>query len=365
MNPADLFSSVIRSVSPNLDVTWVGPNPFVKGLCLGFDDGTIILTNTAQGHWTEPQVVSPAREAINGVAAIGKENLAVSTRSDVTFIELAGKTNTIRTFYPGGAHGIEATQSGCFVVPLGAKGLLLARPETGIRQDLHLVEGTEGQLYFYRVAALHDIAGKEMLVFANRRNGVGLSEFKGADAKRSVHTLTFEGLDVVDVCGVAAGSLSAIAISPKAEVLWLKDTSMQIEPLAMRLGGVEGQVYRVLATRQHLFVLTSTAFYFWANLVGKVLFNEMTVPETHRLFVEAVDMSLYDDEYVLLVMATNDIVALKISDLANQSSNLINGAELSGNTIEMSRTTEVEDFAPDWHRHDVQQALMAESTTMF
>jgi hypothetical protein len=363
MNPTELFSAAVRSSSDGPDVTWIGPNPFGSGLCLGFDNGTIILSVTATGYTTPPQKISPAEEAINGVAAIGTSSLAVSTRSDVTFIQIESPINHSRAVFRGGAHGVVATQSGYFIAPLGAKGLLLVRPQTGSEQEMRVTTGTERQLYFYRMTALHDSTGKETLVFANRRNGVGLSEFKGDEGTGNVHTLAFEGLDVVDVCAVSPGSLSAIAISPNAEVLWVRDTSMRDDPVAKRLGGIEGRVYRVLATGKHLFVLSSKALYVWANLVSKVLYNATAAPKSHPLVLplEAVDMSLYGDEYVLLVMAANAIMSLKISDLEKQPFDQVATDGLPSSSIEMSRKTEVEDFVPDWERHDVQQGVLAET----
>lgn len=361
MNPTDLFSAAARTSSDSPDVTWIGANPFATGLCLGFDDGTIIFSETATGEKTRPQEVSPAREAINGVAAIGTCSLAVSTRSDVTFIQIESRVKNSRAVFQGGAHGVVATQSGYFVAPLGVTGLLIAKPETGPQQRMQVTTGTEGQLYFYRMAALHDKTGKETLVFANRRNGVGLSEFMGEEGKRNVHTLSFEGLDVVDVCGVTPGSLAALAISPKAEVLWIRDSSKRDDPLAMRLGGIEGQVYRVLATPQHLFVLSSKALYMWANLVSTVLYGQQGTPKSHPLVLplEAVDMSLFGNQYILLVMASNSIMGVKIGDLEKQHSDYVGEARLNETSIEMSRKAEMEDFAPDWQSHDVQQGVLA------
>ena len=361
MNPNELFSADARVSFEGPDVTWIGPNPFAGGLCLGFDNGAIIFSETATGYTTRPQEISPTKEAINGVAAIGTSSLAVSTRFDVTFIQIESPISSSRAVFPGGAHGVVATESGYFVAPLGAKGLLLVSIQGGPQQLMRVTTGTEGQLYFYRITALHDNTGKETLVFANRRNGVGLSEFKGDEDSRNVHCLTFEGLDVVDVCGVSPGSLSAIAISPKAEVVWVRDASKRDDPVVMRLDGIEGQVYRVLATPQHLFLLSSNALYVWANLVGKVLYNNTAIPKSGPLVLpmDAVDMSLYGNEYILLVMAANAIMTLKISDLEKRPSQQAAADGLPNSSIEMSRKTKVEDFVPDWQRHDVQQGVMA------
>ena len=83
--------------------------------------------------------------------------------------------------------------------------------------------------------------------------------------------MRFEGLDVVDVCGISSGSLSAVAISSRGEVLWLKDASKRDAPLVTRLTDIEGQVYRVLATTQHLFVLRASGKYDPYGVMAAVL----------------------------------------------------------------------------------------------
>jgi len=359
MNSTGQINAVGRSSAVGPDITWIGVNPFrIDGLCLGFDDGTIVLSDAA-GTTSPHQAISEAKDAINGVASISDAHLAISTRSDVTFLQIESPIKTIHSAYPGGAHGVVATQSGCFVAPLGMRGLLLTKPETGPQQRIHVTTGTEGQLYFYRITTIHDASGKEILVFANRRNGVGLSEFRGVEGRRNVHTMTFEGLDVIDVCGVSSGSLSAIAISPKAEVLWIKDASEPNDPIATKLDGVEGQVYRVLATPRHLFVLTSKALYVWSNLVGKVLYNKTIDPKSVLVLpLEAVDMSLCGNDYICLVMAANAWKRLKISDIVSPPADQDNVAGPLVSSIEMSRKTDIRGLTPDWKRHDVQQGVL-------
>ena len=156
--------------------------------------------------------------------------------------------------------------------------------------------------------------------------------------------MRFEGLDVVDVCGISSGSLSAVAISSRGEVLWLKDVSKRDEPLVVRLTGIEGQVYRVLATTQHLFVLSSKALYVWSHLVESVLLNQEFAKQTvlHVVPLEAVDMSLLNNNELMLVMGTNSIRSFKIDDIIRDSSSL-------------SRISKLEDFTPQWVSEDVEQ----------
>src|ERR1700722_3199852 len=111
-----------------------------------------------------------------------------------------------RAGFPGGAHGVVATQSGYFFSPLGPAGLLIVKPTADDLQPMNVTNKNEGQLYFSRVVALRDDGGKETLIFANRRNGFGTSPFDGDTRGRHVHTMKFEGIDVIDVCAVAPNS---------------------------------------------------------------------------------------------------------------------------------------------------------------
>ncbi len=349
MNPEVLVPTFVRDFTNGPEVTWVGPNPFADGMSLGFDDGSIMFSDLvmfpdlATGR-SKGQRVSEAKESINGIAAIGTSSLAVSTLSDVTFLQLEGPAKDTRAVFAGGAHGVISTQSGYFIAPLGMNGLLIVKPDpdANSKYEMTVTTGMKN-LYFYRMAVLRDTAGTEVLVFANRQNGVGVSPFHGEQNGGNVRIMRFEGLDVVDVCGVSSGSLSAVAISSRGEVLWLKDASKRDEPLVMR-SGVEGQVYRVLATTQHLFVLSSKALYIWSHLVESVLLNQDFTRESfpHVLPVEAVDMSLLNDDELMLVMGTNSIMGYKIDDIIRDSSGL-------------SKIGKLEDFTPRWVSEDVEQ----------
>ena len=278
MSRTRLIVKIIDGSPAGAEITWAGSNPFEQGLSFGLDNGRIAFTSEKTGNWTFQPQVSPSGEAINGLAWIGTHSLAVSTRAEVSFLQLDLPTGHNRAVFSGGAHGVISTQSGCFVAPLGPTGLLVVKPTNADQQPMYVTDNNEGQLYFSRVAALSDNKGQEILISANRRNGFGMSPFNGEEGGRHVHTMKFEGVDVIDVCQVAPNSHAAIAISMRAEVLWIRDASRHDNPVAMRLSGIKGPVYRVLATQRHLFVLSSTALYVWIDLVEHVLFNDKAVP---------------------------------------------------------------------------------------
>lgn len=336
------------------EVTWAGPHPFAPGLCFGFEDGSLrFLGEKGLG---QHQQVSPAREAINGVASVGSHSLAVSTRADITFIEMDDHS---RCTYESGSHGVVATPSGYFIAPLGPSGLLAVRPEKGASQSMMVTDTTEDRLYFYRMAVVHDGDGKEVLVFANRRQGVGISDFPGDGKRRRIHTQTFEGLDVVDVCAVRDGTLSAVAISPKAEVVLFRDVTSKHRPLSVRLGGIQGSVYRVLCLAGRLYVLSSTALYIWSDFVAGAQRGVSASAIPPIVFpMQAVDMSICTGEYLVIVMAANQVQAVRLDDLP-AAKRAARHEKSNGLSEELAQAVKVESFEPRWLEDDVEQGIMA------
>jgi hypothetical protein len=107
-------------------------------------------------------------------------------------------------------------------------------------------------------------------------------------------------------------------------------------------------------------VLSSEALYFWPNLASRLLHGDKGATSGALVLpMEAVDMSLYEDEYILLVMAANAIMNVPIGDLETATAAHLGGAMLPGISVEKSRRTNVEDFVPAWESRDVQQGMMA------
>ena len=185
--------------------------------------------------------------------------------------------------------------------------------------------------------------------------------FNSTERRRIVHTMGFEGIDIVDVCAVSPGSLSAIAISKSADLLWIKDTSKNTDPVVFKLTRVEGSVYRVLATARHLFVLTSKSLYVWINLVDRALVGQFGSPDMLRLVlpVDAIDMALVNDQYLLLVMGVNAVTRLAIGDIEDQlvgePANGFNPGFTSGGV----ERTSLNDIAPVWQTEDIEQVDIA------
>lgn len=317
MNPSDQIKAVYAEYADLPDVTWVGPNLRAPGLFLGFDDGTFISTDATKGYVGEPQSVSPSGEAINGIAAVGPRNLAFSTRSEISFIQTDSPENHSRMIFPGGAHGVTSTESGFFIAPLGPEGLLVARPDSANPVGMKVAVGRVAGLYHYRVVALHDGHGKEALVFAHRKGGVGIGAFDGVGGNHLFYSWSLEGMDIVDVCSLAPGSLSAVAVSSAGDILWIEDATKRTKPILYKNPRVKGVIYRTLASRGHLFILTSKGLYGLMEFIDRAAScrSPRFVVANFELPLDAVDMSLVDDRHLLFVMAENKVLTGSLAEL--------------------------------------------------
>jgi len=352
MSRKGIYDALSCSFSES-EVTWAGANPFSDGLTFGFEDGSLLFTDEIAGPGKFRQQVSKAGESINGFANLGVNNLAVSTRADVTFLDVGPDRPTAISTFSGGAHGVVATRSGFFVSALGANGLLVVKPERGENQLMRVTEGGNAGLYIYRALALDNSEGLEALVFATRRGGVGVSQFSGYEAVRNVHTITSSGLDIVDVCEVQTGTLAAAAISIDGILLLFHDVLNQTRPVTIQLGGLEGTVYRILSSAGHLFVLTSKAIYVWHGLIEGLLKGNSTKESTPPVVVPkaAVEMNVYRNQLLLIVMAANEVQRIEIETIAQMA------LKTSNHTERFVRTT----LKPTWLEGDVKQSTFLAS----
>ena len=80
----------IRTISlPDFEVSWAGVSPGRPGYWFGSDDGRIQFMSLDGAELIGPYAIAPSEEAVNGIAFAGGL-MAVSTRSDVTFLKVPG-----------------------------------------------------------------------------------------------------------------------------------------------------------------------------------------------------------------------------------------------------------------------------------
>jgi hypothetical protein len=291
-----------------LDASWAGPRPFrAQGFCVGSEDGRLIITD--EGGTLEGELIgSFVGEAINGVAYWNRW-IAVSTRAEVNVLTVPtteGDTQKVATFH-GGAHDVIATPSGHFVAPLGRGGLMVLKPVPGQAQEMKIISGPpEEYLNAYRVVCLSR-DGKEVLACAMRSAGVGAMEFQPSGQNHQMHTIAFEGLDVVDICAIDPSnqSLALAALGRDGTVLLCRDILKDKRPIPIKYDQIQGTAYRLQSCRGHLFLLTSKGLHFIARLPQQFLAGESFGDVNTPLLVmpmEAVDANLCLNRWLLVVM---------------------------------------------------------------
>ncbi|MBX9622776.1 MAG: hypothetical protein K2X82_03085 [Gemmataceae bacterium] len=314
----------------NFEVVWAGPAPAGRpGLSFGSEDGELLLTDEAGRPAGPPVAVAASREAVNGVAAWG-DFLAVSTRADVTvWSGLGDETLSRKLVVPFGAHGLSVTGGGVFVAPAGRLGWLLVDPGTGSVTAAGAGPNGDRRDYFYESVVLRDGDGRDVLACAMRTGGVGLARLPDPGQPFRLHSVPLPSFDAVDVCGLGRSLAMAVA-GRDGTIVFSPDALTGGDAQSRNLDAVRGDVYRLLACRGHLVVLTSEALYVLLGVVTEFLAAPAAGPGPTRVFslpVTAVDAHIAADRYILVV--TDDNVVLRV-DLeavaAGASAGSLNGA---------------------------------------
>jgi hypothetical protein len=209
--------------------------------------------------------------------------------------------------------------------------------------------------YFYSVINLRAGPGREILVCATRKDGVAALEFEGDKETYSLSTITFKGLDVVDVCALnpAADSLSVAALGRDGTLGLFRDVLVDKRPVTLKFGAVHGMAYRVLCCKGDIYVLTSKGIFVLGKLAERFLAGELssgTITPVLPLPMDAVDACLAHDRWLLVVMA--DEVRKFDVELIHQSIPQILANGTASHT-EMQDSQKI--LTRDWKRHGLQQ----------
>jgi hypothetical protein len=293
---------------PGFAISWAGPSGRDEDFCFGSEDGKLQFT-TVDGVRIGGFVSSEENpEAVNGVAFIGPV-IAVSTRNEVTFWTLPrpGSKEAQRAVFPCGAHGVIATAEGYFVAPLGRTGLMKVRAGREEEQPVTVSRATDQTFDYYKVISLHSYGLPEVLAGAARFGGVLGMELVQENGRGQISSMTFPGLDVVDVCSLGTGVLppAVAAVGRNGTLVLLRDVLHERSPLTMRFEDIPGIAYRVFSAQGSLFLLTSTGLYVLAGLAQRFLAGEAverTPTPVRGIPLEAVDANLCAQRWLLVVM---------------------------------------------------------------
>ena len=299
----DLISSLRFE---DFEVSWAGPCLRKDLFAFGSEDGRLLFADLDGVVQGKAEKAAPSGEAINGVACFDRW-MSVSTRSEVMLwtIPLPGET-LMGARIPFGVHGVIVGQSGYFLAPLGHAGLLFYHPEIGREQPITVSRSVSEDSYFYRVISLRAGNGEEIVACAMRRGGVAAMTFKGMDHQHTVSTLTFDGLDVIDLCPLHVDKFpeAAAAVGRDGTIILFKDVLHDRHPGTIKYDSISGTAYRILIARGYLFLLTSEGLYVIAGLIDLFLNHTAENPVTPVLAVpmEAVDANLGSQQWLWIVM---------------------------------------------------------------
>lgn len=345
LTPSQALPGVQEIRFPDFEVSFagaIGDNDF----CFGSEDGKVLFTDEQGEPLGQPQQASASGEAINGIAASG-DWLAITTRAEVNFvIEPSINTGSARkAVVPVGSHGVSVAPSGRFVIPLGHTGITFVSPSAG-SEDRILITTTDKEGFsFYRLVALSGRNGDDLIVCAGRRGGIGISEFRDDLGCFGLNTVSFAGLDAVDVCSIATPTFprAVAGLSRDGAVILIRDVLSDNVPMGIRFDSVIGTAYRILGAGGDIFLLTSNAMYVLSKLALRFLIgdslNSMTPVLT--LPMKAADANLVRDRWLLAVLPEK--VHKFDLDLMAQTAPLLNGA------IELAQL-QPRTLTPDWEQ---------------
>jgi hypothetical protein len=291
-------------------------------------------------------------EAVNGVAGLGRW-LTVATREDVTFWNLPEKEGEKAScvVFPHGAHDVIATAEGSFVAPLGRTGIMTIKPPFDEKHSVTVSGGEKEGLNFYRIVRLRSGNGQEVLAFATRKAGIGATEFRWDREAQNVSTVTYDELDVVDICAIgSADSLAVAAVAGNGTLILLRDIFQDKCPITMKFDNVTGMAYRLMSCRGHLFLLTSKAMYVLAGLADRFLAGEPVGSTTTPMLVmhvDGADANLYGEQW-LLVVTPDGVRRFDVGQIHDSMPDFISQGEIQ----EMQPRV----ISASWKRHGIQQS---------
>ena len=300
-------SKNIRTISlPDFEVSWTGVGPGRPGYWFGSDDGRVQFRSLDGAESIGPNAIAPSEEAVNGIAFAGGL-MAVSTRCDVTFLRLpAPRENQIpRTVFRGGTHGVASTHSGCFIAPMGRRGILLMDPRPETAQRVRILKPADEALYFYKVVSLASPDRGEILACAGRRGGFATMPLAGAGLENYGKKLRPVGVDFVDVAAlnVDGSPFAVAALGLDCSIHFVGDLLGDQTTATLHMGSIKERAYRLLCAEGHVFMLTDKNLYAFQDLAVRFLRGEaINMTTTRSLPLEAVDASLGPDRSLLIVM---------------------------------------------------------------
>ena len=298
---------------PNIEVSWAGEDDRKSGFCFALEDSRLLFQPLNKE--VPPTISEPLRDfdgGINGVAFLD-QIIGVSTPGEVVFALGNGET----AIYNGGAHGIISTRSGKFVAPLGPGGLLIFNPVPGESQHFKVLAPKVRAFNHYKVASLGQNDQGEIFVCALQKGG--WATFVLGESLCKFSPYSHSGLDVVDVCSIASKEFpfAAIAVGIDRSLHLIKDVTAPQNGSTLSIGGLVGRAYNVLESKGNVILFTSESIVIFNGLARRFLDGHSAQGKTEcwEIKIQAVDVSICYDRWLLVVRADGGVSALDLDDL--------------------------------------------------
>jgi hypothetical protein len=296
-----------RQISfPNFEISCAVGDPARTGYWFGSDDGRIQFMSLDEAQRRGPLAIAPSEEAVSGIA-IGGDLMAVSTRSDVTFLRTPQlhQGHPARTVFIGGAHGLTTTHGGRIIAPMGRRGILLMDPKPESAQRVRILRPADETLYVYKIVSLTSPNRATILACACRLGGLVTMPPDGARQQNYSRKLQPVGVDFVDVAALDADKFpfAVAALGLDCSIHFVSDLLGDQLTKTLHLSSISERAYRILCAEGHVFVLTDKSLYAFEDLATRFLRGEpINDPRARQLSLNAVDASLGPDRSLLVVM---------------------------------------------------------------
>jgi len=293
---------------PDEPVTWAGAGRRPNEIAMTFGSGRLQFFDTFLNPVSPRSPVLRADTSFNG-AAFDEGLIVLGVRDEVlVYMGVDGKPGEFTI--GSGCHGVVGGVSGKVVAPMGDGGLLCIRKQENgnYRRSVVKVEGAEP--YFYRTVCLgKDEAGYDLFASACRSDGLvltpigphhALGEISFLEAKRDLE----DAPDIVSLCPLKLPDYPrALALLAMDGSIYFSSDPRSGEFVAMASDRLQGTPYSIHSAQGHLFILTSDKMYALRNLGRNVIRDEPIAIESNTVSfeVDAVDSTLIDDEYLLIV----------------------------------------------------------------
>jgi hypothetical protein len=270
-----------------------------------------------------PSKIVGSGEAING-AAFTEKLVAVSNRSELVVQRLIPGIGP--DVLEGGAHEVIASELGRIIAPRGGEGLLIISPSENGRFTSTTLRASGADPYFYKTVQVGPGEnGREWFASACRDEGIALLHLDAGQDRGDFTVMskrnprTGEGADIVSLCPLnRPGYPYALAFLAMDGTVYFTADVRTSEFKGVAFDKLEGTPYTILGAQGHLFILTSEKLHFLKGFADRAIRDDLDLARdpirTISLGVDAVECSIVDDEYLLLIFDSYLTVNL-VSDL--------------------------------------------------